>query len=69
MSDDFFQVLAYYTSKVCLIKTFCFMKIGKYLLIKINKCILIQDMNLVQIKTKSLYDVKKNQAKSLIFSF
>ena len=46
------------------------MKIGKYLLIKINKCIFIQDMNLVQIvKTKSLYDVKKNQAKSLIFSF
>ena len=45
------------------------MKIGKYLLIKINKCIFIQDMNLVQIKTKSLYDVKKNQAKSLIFFF
>ena len=46
------------------------MKIGKYLLIKINKCIFIQDMNLlVQIKTKSLNDVKKNQAKSLIFSF
>ena len=46
------------------------MIIGKYLLIKINKCIFIQDMNLVQIvKTKSLNDVKKNQAKSLIFFF